>query len=211
MKRAAPTSPGPALGFDILAATAGQYRILPTTTRSMSQRGQLYGVYLAQSVPLTPDLLLRVSYNGSVVFCAKAESPPPPVETVELLDRRYVVYETHVLALEREQQPAQLVCVFVEVENVAFHTGEPVIQVHVDMGARYLPGVLGRSRYRSGTAFFPPDVDPAQHRLRIDPVRIAQRTPLWVRGEVTGTRASRTQRFSLLNFVHMQVTRHPSS
>lgn len=64
-----------------------------------------------------------------------------------------------------------------------------VLQLHVNTRLEFMARHLGkRGRFLE---WFPPDVDPAQWGLRIDPRKIPQRTPLWfkLRGDVSGSKA----------------------
>lgn len=105
----------------------------------------------------------------------------------ELEYRCYPTYCIHV-------KDNKILALYLNVENAATTAlggaYDLQLQVHYNQRLHFLPARLGSERARF-LPWFPPDVDPAQWGLRLDPRRIPQRTPLWfkLRGDVSGSRA----------------------
>jgi SAM-dependent methyltransferase len=103
----------------------------------------------------------------------------------ELEYRCYPSYNVHV-------KGGKILALYVSVENAMTApttTFDLTLQVHVNTRLEFMARQLGeRGRF---LAWFPPDVDPAQWGLRLDPRHIPQKTPLWfkLRGDVSGSKA----------------------
>lgn len=151
--------------------------------------------------PLSPSQLTKtqmaIHYTGrqtpkhSLVWC-KTLSPLTSGATLSLVPDalEYRCWETYQLQLQPSTQDVlALYCSVVNVGTSAAKNAPLELQIQVDMKRPFMQDVLGpRGKF---LAWFPPDVDPAQWGLRVDPRTIPQRTPLWfkLRGEVSGSRA----------------------
>lgn len=145
-----------------------------------------------------PSTVVALRYEGArhvdtpVLF---AQTLKPLEEGVPLVLRpdelEYRCFDTYVAHVKQ----GRLYALHLSVDNVM--TGAPsngsadlALAVHVNTKLHFLAERLGPQRCVT-LPWFPPDVDPAQWGLRVDPRRIPQRTPLWfkLRGEVSGSRA----------------------
>ena len=106
----------------------------------------------------------------------------------------YELFETHVLRVYGGG--ATIGSLYVTFENnlvTPDHDMDVCVELKVDMALHALP------RFVSGVflRWFPPDVDPAEYGIVIDPRCIPQRTSLWfkLRGIISGTKA-----YTLLGF-----------
>lgn len=104
----------------------------------------------------------------------------------ELEYRCFPSYNAHV-------KNGAVLALYVSIDNTktsaAAGAVDLVLQPHINTRLHFMKQHLGeRGRFLD---WFPPDVDPAQWGLRIDPRRIPQRTPLWfkLRGDVSGSKA----------------------
>jgi len=102
------------------------------------------------------------------------------------MDRMYAVYETHQLWMDAENKNS-VMALYIRLEkNVSGNNISP----GVDMSLCWLPSRFGKEQFKR-VPFYPPDVVPEQHGIRVDASSIPQRTPIWklVRGPVSGTKA----------------------
>ena len=96
-------------------------------------------------------------------------------ECVSYLDRVYTVYDTHALAQDERWTYA---C-YVELTHDD--------RIKIDPSVHWLPANV--PGYERGVSFYPWDINPEEYHIKINCRKIAQCTPQWVRGEVTGTKA----------------------
>lgn len=148
---------------------------------------------------------LYVRHNGTLAFSfpllPAGHGKPSKKQLVHILDRTYYTLPTHQLIIERSEKPistkATTLGLFVQIVNVSQSTqslDDVRIVPDISMDAWF-------SKYKQfnyhDCPFFPYNVDPALHNLRINPATIPQRTPLWfkLRGAVSGSKA-----YTLLGF-----------
>lgn len=115
-----------------------------------------------------------------------ADGVPLTLREQELEYRCFPSYVAHV-----KNNGTVISSVYLSIDNVktANDGFDLSLQVHVNTRLQFMSEHLGdRGRFLD---WFPPDVDPAQWGLRVDPRRIPQRTPLWfkLRGDVSGSKA----------------------
>ena len=154
----------------------------------------IYGLYLTEGLGKQQQVhnyALYVFNNGNLIFSTMLAPKEQAVDTVEYVDRRYRVYETHQLITER----SDVLTVFgLYIQLINTDTSSSLASPHicpmVDMPLWWFDNNMGKDRYKD-TIFFPYDIDPAVYGLKIDMRTIPQRTPLWfkARGEVSGTKA----------------------
>lgn len=139
---------------------------------------------------------LSIQYQGSkhvetpVIW---SQSPLLPLDQGVPLQLRageleylcYPSYNAHI-------KDGKIVSIYVSIINATtITTGsyDLTLQIHINTRLQFIRQHLGeKGRF---LAWFPPDVDPAQWGLRVDPRSIPQRTPLWFkfRGDVSGSKA----------------------
>lgn len=88
----------------------------------------------------------------------------------------YVCFETHQLKLG--QAKGTFCALYLGIENRQCDQGPMLLCTQLDMHHTCMPTLLPDSQF---LRWFPPDVDPKQWGLRLDPRNIPQRTPLWIR------------------------------
>src|SRR6185295_1711928 len=97
----------------------------------------------------------------------------------------FLLFETHQLRVG--QQRNTYCALYLTLENTQCEAGPLILGPQLDMHLFCVPELLppGSSFLR----WFPPDVDPGQWGLRIEPRKIPQRTPLWfkMRAELSGS------------------------
>ncbi len=102
----------------------------------------------------------------------------------------YTVYETHQLKWSPNGQLVEAFYITIENNLVVQNTQNTLqLETHIDLKPTFLKGLF-HDRITL-LEWFPPDVEPAAHGLKIDPSKIPQRTPLWfkLRGPVSGSKA----------------------
>jgi len=107
--------------------------------------------------------------------------------TLRLDELEYVCFETHQLRVGKV--PGTYSALHVTLENTQCESGPLKLGPQLDMHLFCMPELLP-----AGSVFlrwFPPDIDPAQWGLHIDPRKIPQRTPLWfkLRAQLSGSEA----------------------
>lgn len=111
----------------------------------------------------------------------------------------YVLFETHQLQIHKqngaEKTNFAIGSLFVTFENnlvTSYRETDVCIEAKLDMGLHYLPSIVPGTFLR----WFPPNIDPAEYGIKIDPTLIPQRTPLWFKlCGISGTKA-----YTLLGF-----------
>lgn len=138
--------------------------------------------------------ILSVTYEGDkevtggpLVFTRPVRPPDGRCLhlTLRAQELEFLLFETHQLRVG--QAPNTYCALYLTLENTQCEAGPLMLGPQLDMHLFCMPELLPR-----GSTFlrwFPPDVDPAQWGLRIDPRRIPQRTPLWfkMRAELSGS------------------------
>lgn len=145
-----------------------EFRFEPEHTFRLASfgRDKNYHVLYLRPTILTADIgrLALVAFGRRIQL-----QPDGEAEVVPLRDRVYRVYDTHALAQDDT------------------HTYACYVTDSIDASLHWLPRHV--PNFERGVQFFPWDVNPEEQRIKVDSRRIAQCTPQWVRGEVTGTKA----------------------
>lgn len=138
-----------------------------------------YGFYFHPPIKNVKQYTLHVAFNGIAIFSTLLYPTPKPLETLHLLDRFYVVFET--LQLCQSEDETLTYSAYVQFNN----NGK--IEPAVDMTLHYLPQKFG-ARFKR-IPYFPYDVDPTKYGIKVDTRKVAQRTPMWfkIRGDVSGS------------------------
>jgi len=152
-----------------------------------------YGLYLNELLQTHAlNYALYVLHKGTVIFSTMLVPDKQTKQIVNLIDRRYLVFETHQVITERSDAPLTIFGLFIQLINTdtSDNLSSPCICPVVDMSLTWFEQTMGKERYKD-TEFFPYDIDPEKYNLKVDFRRIPQRTPLWfkARGELTGTKA----------------------
>lgn len=100
----------------------------------------------------------------------------------------YLLFETH--QLRTYNQGSVVGTLYVSFENNMVTPNQDTHdcwQLQLDLNLQLMPRLVPGEFLM----WFPPDVDPQQYGLQIDPTLIPQRTPLWfkLRGQISGTKA----------------------
>lgn len=148
---------------------------------------------------------VAVSYRGSARVASRElfgrfVCPEEKAERVTVGELEYLSYETHQVRIEAAEEEPLVCSLYLRIENATCGPDpryDLLLRGAVDVGLRVLPALVGDSL--RGLSWFPPDVDPAQWGLRIDPRTIPQRTALWfaLRGRLSGSKAYKALGFFL--------------
>lgn len=145
----------------------------------------IFGIYFKPPVLVSTGLTLKAN---NYEFTLHTEGAHPHVVT--LMDKAYYVFETHQLAVDYDDRN-KILALYLQYDDSAK-------ALHVDMSLSWLPNRFpGRF---NPLWFFPPDVIPSQHGIRVNTAMVPQRSPLWCRirseeMEITGTRAYKLMGF----------------
>jgi hypothetical protein len=159
-------------------------RLKPPVSRSQAQKTQLCITYIGDAA---------VEVTHTTIFCAMLM---PSIEAVRKHvvyrgqgELEYECYETHQLRLNQSNEITHVYVSVFNAQTSAAVTAPLKLQTRIDMKLHWLPNECRMMPLR----WFPPDLDPAEHGLRVDTRSVPQRTPLWfkLRGDVSGSKTVR--------------------
>lgn len=153
-------------------------RIKPPVPAEIATTTQLSVVYTADD-------------ECTTVFCHMI-APDSAVKRVTYRgdgELEYGCYETHQVRYNRTGEITHVYVCVVNTQTSAAVTASLKLQTQLDMKLYWLP----RESRMMPLRWFPPDLDPAEHGLRLDTRSVPQRTPLWfkLRGDVSGSKTVR--------------------
>ena len=157
-------------------------RILDGRTTRHLRRDDLefFGTQFAPPLPVgQPYAFVVRDAKWRLLFAAPLVPGPPTRERV-LFDHVYVSGETH--TIEQSESRETIVAAYIQMEEGG------ALRVHVDMELDWI-GRHFPSRFVP-LPFTPPALSGTLSLLQLDPRTVKQRTPLWKRFEVSGTKAS---------------------
>lgn len=168
--------------------------------------------YVDYIIEFDPPMLYDDAFDSSIVIKYAGPKncvgdiclnliPDAPMSTSILKSRvlEYVVFPTHQLQVtnatdvkDGKTNQVKITKLYLRAENNLTFSGgttEILMEPSVDLGALILKPTFG-ARYIP-LDFFPPDINPADYELEIDPRYIPQRCPLWfkMRADVSGSKS----------------------